>query len=269
MKVRHIVYSRVGDKDMNKPAIEKPDYGNWVPTRFIYVSGIVGLVFLGVALMFPILITIAVFCFLVSIYFAYARYQFSPRGGNVQEKIWELVLSNLDWNGEGQALDIGCGNASLTIKLALKYKGAYIVGIDRWGKRWEYSKEICEKNVVMEGVAGRVTFQKASASKLPFEDGYFDSVVSNFVFHEVSDTKDKREVIREALRVVRKGGCFAFQDLFLFKRVYGEMDELITTIKSWGITRVEFVKTCEAPFIPKALKLPFMLGTIGIISGEK
>jgi ubiquinone/menaquinone biosynthesis C-methylase UbiE len=269
MKVRHIVDSSAVDKGMNKPAIKKPDYGNWVPTRFINVSGIAGLLFLGVALMFPILIIIAVFCFLVSIYFAYARYQFSPRGGDVQEKIWELVLSNLDWNGEGQALDIGCGNAPLTIKLALKHKGAHIVGIDHWGKRWEYSKEICEKNVVMEGVAGRVSFKKASASKLPFEDGYFDSVVSNFVFHEVGDAKDKREVIREALRVVRKGGCFAFQDLFLFKRIYGEIDELRATIKSWGITKVEFLKTCEAPFIPKALKLPFMLGTIGIISGKK
>jgi precorrin-6B methylase 2 len=53
----------------------------------------------------------------------------------VQEKIWELVLSNLEWNGQGQALDIGCGNASLTIKLAHKYLRAQIVGIDYWGKK--------------------------------------------------------------------------------------------------------------------------------------
>jgi SAM-dependent methyltransferase len=254
---------------MNKPTVEKPDYGNWVPTRFICVSGTAGLVFSGVALVFPILIMIAAFCFLVSIYFAYARYRFSPRGGNVQDKIWELLLSNLDWTGEGQALDIGCGNAALTIKLAHQYSGARIIGIDYWGKKWEYSKGICEKNAEIEGVGKRVSFQKASASKLPFKDEYFDAAVSNLVFHEVSDTKDKREVIREALRVVKKGGHFAFQDLFLFKHIYGEMDKLIATIKSWGITRVEFVKTCEAPFIPTSLKLPFMVGTIGIISGEK
>jgi ubiquinone/menaquinone biosynthesis C-methylase UbiE len=208
----------------------------------------VGLVFLGVALVFPILIIVAAFCFLASVYFAYARYQFSSQGGNVQEKVWELVLSNLDWNGEGKALDIGCGNAALTIKLAHQYSRARIIGIDYRGKKWEYSKGICEKNAKIEGVGKRVSFQKASASKLPFREDYFNAAVSNLVFHEVSDTEAKREVIQEALRVVKKGGRFAFQDLFLLKRVYGEMDELIATLKSWGITKAEFVRIYEATF---------------------
>ena len=219
--------------------------------------------------MFPILIIVAMFWFMVSIYFTYARYQLPPRGGNVQEKIWELVLSNLEWNGQGQPLDIGCGNASLTIKLAHKYLKAQIIGIDYLGKKWEYSEGICEKNAEIEGVRKRVSFLKASASKLPFEDESFDAAVSNLTFHEVKDTEDKREIIREALRVVKKGGHFAFQDLFLLKRLYGETDELIATIRGWGITKVEFVETSGAPFIPTALKLSFMVGTIGMISGEK
>ena len=81
--------------------------------------------------------------------------------------------------------------------------------------------------------------------------------------------KDKRELIREALRVVKKGGKFSFQDEFLFKQIYGETDDLVKTIKSWGITKVEFVQTRNAEFIPPALKLPFMLGSMGIIKGEK
>jgi len=32
---------------------------------------------------------------------------------------------------------------------------------------------------------------------------------------------------------------------------------------------VEFVKTRDAEFIPRALKLPMFLGTIAIIAGEK
>jgi cyclopropane fatty-acyl-phospholipid synthase-like methyltransferase len=72
-------------------------------------------------------------------------------GGNVQNHIWELVLEHLVWNGEGQALDIGCGNGPLTIKLAHKYGGAQVVGIDYWGEKWEYSKNICERNARIEG----------------------------------------------------------------------------------------------------------------------
>lgn len=104
---------------------------------------------------------------------------------------------------------------------------------------------------------------------MPFDDEYFDAVVSNLVFHEVKDTADKREVIREALRVVKKGGKFAFQDLFLMKRIYGDTKDLIKTIRSWGVTKVKFVETRGSTFIPRSLKLPFMLGTIGIITGEK
>ena len=130
-------------------------------------------------------------------------------------------------------------------------------------------KKHLRRNTSAEGLSGRVFFQKASASKLPFEDGYFDAAVSNLCFHEVADAKDKREVIREALRVVKKGGAFAFQDLFLLKQVYGDADELVATIKSWGVTRVEFIETKNQPFIPGTLKLPFMVGRMGIIKGEK
>jgi len=187
----------------------------------------------------------------------------------VQNKVWELVLANLDWNGEGRALDIGCGNGALTIKLARKYTKAEIIGIDSWGKSWEYSKNACERNAVIEGVSERVVFQKANAAALPFDDGYFDAVVSNFVFHMVGNSRDKREVVREALRVVKKGGEFSFQDEFLVKQLFGEIDDLIKTIKSWGISKVEFVQTRDADFVSRALKLPFILGTIGIIKGKR
>jgi SAM-dependent methyltransferase len=200
---------------MSSQMAAKPEYGNWVSKKLIYTPCLLGLVFLVCALLFWVLVIPAVLFLLVSLYFAYARYQFSPHGGNLQDRVSELLLTHLDWNGEGQALDIGCGNAALTIKLAQKYPKARLVGIDYWGGKWEYSKNICEKNTEIEGVNGRVTFQKASASALPFEDAYFDVVVSNLVFHEVSDARDKREVVREALRVVKKGGKFAFQDLFL------------------------------------------------------
>lgn len=112
----------------------------------------------------------------------------------------------------------------LTIKLAQKFNTAKVAGIDYWGAKWEYSKNTCESNVEIEGVNDNVTFQKAKALKLPFEDGFFDAAVSNLVFHEVADAKDKREVIKEALRVVKKGGKFAFQDLFLEKHLYGDTE---------------------------------------------
>ena len=249
--------------------VNEPNYGNWISKRLIYSSGTLGIVFSLLTVVFWVFAIPAVLFLAVAAYFLYGRYLFSSKGRNVQQQVWNLIITNLDWNGEGKALDIGCGNGSLTINLARKFSKAQIWGIDYWGKRWEYSKNVCEANANVEGVNDRVLFEKASAVKLPFGDGYFDAAVSNLVFHEVSEAKDKRELIKEALRVVKKGGKFAFQDLFLFKQVYGDIDTLVADIKSWGVTKVEFVETRNVPFIPTALKLPFMLGKIGIIKGEK
>jgi SAM-dependent methyltransferase len=254
---------------MNGLVAAKPEYSNWVPKRMIYLSAFLGFMFSGLALVLWVFAVPAGLFFLVAAYFIYARHKFSLQGGKVQNDVWTLVLSNLDWNGEGKALDIGCGNGALTVKLAKKHPKALVTGVDYWGKRWEYSESMCKRNAGIEGVSERVKFQKATAVALPFDDDYFDAAVSNFVFHEVSDAKDKREVIREALRVVKKGGKFSFQDTFLIKQIYGETDDLVKTIESWGITEVEFVQTRDAEFIPQALKLPFMLGTMGIIKGEK
>jgi SAM-dependent methyltransferase len=250
-------------------SLAKPDYGSWVSKRLVYVPVSASLVFAASAVFFPVLVIPAALLFVVFAYFGYARYEFAAQGGNLEDRIRELVLVHLDWSGEGKALDIGCGNAPLSIKLAQKYPKAHVVGIDYWGGGWEYSKSKCERNAEIEGVSDRAVFQKASASSLPFDDQCFDAVVSNLVFHEVGDARDKREVVREALRVVKRGGKFAFQDLFLMKRVYGNIDDLISEIRSWGVRRVEFVRTGEASFIPTALKLPFMTGTMGIIAGEK
>jgi len=254
---------------MDKSSKKKPDYGAWVPKRFIYIPFAISLLFFAASLLFYPLAIIAVIVLIISIYLFYARYLFYSTRKNIQDRIQDMVLDHLDWNGQGKALDIGCGNGPVAIKLALAYPEAQVTGIDYWGKMWENSQRVCEENAKIEGVAERVRFQKASASALPFPDDFFDAAVSNLVFHNVQDTRDKREVVREALRVVRKGGRFSFQDLFQFKAAYGDIDDLLSAVKSWGVSKVEFVNTKDAPFIPKALRLPFMTGSMGILHGEK
>jgi len=246
-----------------------PDYGNWVSKRLVYIPALAGLVFAVLATWVLLFVILAVILIAIAGYFAYARYLFAPRGGDVQAAVWNTVLEHLDWNGQGKALDVGCGNGALSIKLAKKYAEAKVTGIDQWGKQWEYSKATCERNADIEGVGNRTTFQQASAASLPFTDESFDAVVSNLTFHEVKDVADKRLLVQEALRVLKKDGVFAFQDLFLIKRAFGGMTDLVVTIRRSGVGSAEFVDTSKAPYIPTALKLPFMIGTIGLIKGKK
>ncbi len=101
---------------MGKSYAEKPDYGNWVSKKFVYIPGAMSLLFWVISFAFPALTVVGAIFMLVALYFAYARYRFSPAGGDVQTQIQELVVQHLDWNGEGKGLDIGCGNGPLTIK---------------------------------------------------------------------------------------------------------------------------------------------------------
>jgi SAM-dependent methyltransferase len=254
---------------MNKNASALMKFGNWVPTKMIVIPAVLCLGFLLLTGLHWIYLIAAVLFLAVAVYFAAARIRFSPLGGNLQDQIQELILANLGWPGDGKVLDVGCGNGPLTIKIARRFPQAQVVGVDYWGKNWDYSQKVCDQNAALAGVSERVSFKHASASALPFEDGSFDLVVSNLVFHEVQDVKDKRQAVHEALRVLKPGGVFVLQDLFLLKSYYGTPDEFVAIVKSWGIHQVEFVKTCEQDIIPGFLKLPFMVGTISIIKGIK
>jgi len=246
------------------------EYGNWVSLRLVLMPGVLALLLGGSAVFLPPLGIAAGFFLLVSAYFAYARYAFSPKGRDIQAKALDLVLSHVpEGDGEGKALDIGCGSGALAIRIAKRYPNARVVGIDRWSGGWGSSKRLCERNASLEGVAERVSFEAADAASLPFDDEAFDLAVSNFVFHEVRGVRDKRRLLNEALRVVKAGGCFVFQDLFLWRLVYGEIDDLLDTVRSWGVESVEFIDTSGSAFIPRTLKLPFMLGTAGILRGKK
>jgi SAM-dependent methyltransferase len=250
-------------------SLARPEYGNWVSTKFIYGPAIVSIALIALSLFLPVFGVLAVIPLLCFLYFVYARYQFASGGGNIQDKVEHLALDSLVWDGQGRAVDIGCGNGPLTIMMAKKYPAAHITGVDYWGKSWEYSKGVCESNAQIESVGGQVSFERASAAALPFEDGLFDAAVSNLTFHEVSDAKDKRLLIKEALRVVKKGGSFAFQDLFLWTSIYGDSEDLLRTIRSWGVESIELINTSSSPFIPGGLRLPFMVGTIAILRGTK
>ena len=251
------------------------DYGNWVPKKMLITLLLATLLF-GAATFLPLhtiarvlLGILAVVTLLLLLYMSYSYRVFSANDGFFQKKIRNVVLENLAWDGIGNALDIGTGAGALAIGVARKYPDAEVTGIDYWGKGWNYAKEMCEKNAKIERVGDRTRFQKASAADLPFDDGGFDAAVSNFVFHEVKDADDKRDVIREALRVVRKGGVFSFQDLFRVRKLYGDMDDLLETIRDWGIEEVHFTDTCDLVEIPRLLRNPMMLGEIGVIYGRK
>ena len=168
------------------------------------------------------------------LYMLRCRVLFDFNRGGLMGQVHQYLTDHLPWDGRGTLLDIGCGSGALTIRCAKRFPNASLVGVDYWGAAWSYAKEQCQQNAAAEGVSHRVHFQKGDAAHLAFPDETFEAAVSNFVFHEVRTQPDKREVVREALRVVKKGGCFAFQDLFEKESLYGDMTDFCPSFGRQG-----------------------------------
>ncbi len=265
------------EKEMKQEA----NYGNWVPEKALCMLFGMTALFLIIAFVLgftvenPIITAIfGVICAVtaaMAIYMYVCHEKFAFGKGNMMAGVHQNLVEHLEWNGEGRLLDIGCGAAALTVRCAKAFPKAKITAMDYWGAEWSYAKEQCERNARIEGIADRVTFQKGDAAKLDFADGTFDAAVSNFVFHEVRTAKDKREVVREALRVVKKGGVFSFQDMFSQKALYGDMNEFVEILKSEGISEIHYIGNLEKKldFIPGFVTTPWMISGMGIIYGRK
>ena len=76
---------------------------------------------------------------------AWIRRQYAFGGGGMMERTHLVILSHLDFDGQGQLLEVGCGSGPLSIRAALTWPSAQVVGIDYWGVDFGYNQTMCEK----------------------------------------------------------------------------------------------------------------------------
>ena len=180
--------------------------------------------------------------------------------GGIMEQVHRVVLSHLDYDGQEKILEVGCGSGALIIRAALTWSKAKVIGIDYWGAVYTYSKALCEKNAVSEGVASRCVFQHGDAKQLDFPDESFDVVISNYVYHNIAG-KDKQALLLETLRVLKKGGTYAIHDLMSPGR-YGDMQAFVQKLRDMGYERMELIDTTDGSFMtPKEAKRLMLRGS--------
>ena len=251
------------------------NYGNWIRKKILLILGLssvgVGaLIIIPLGSLYRLIMAFLFLITLISFLFPlYSYVMFSQKGGRFQEKVYNLIIQSLGTTVKGRILDIGSGNGVLAVKLAQQHGEAEVIGIDYWGKDWEYSKSVCEKNTQMGKVENRVQFQKGNAAVLEFANDTFDGAMSNLTFHEVQSVADKREVVREALRIVKPDGRFAFVDYFFDTKYYGKASEFEEYLKGLKLSQFEYKPLRDMMAIPTLLRHPKILGKVGIIHGRK
>ena len=253
------------------------DYGNWMPLSVLgMAAGAFALMatlsfFFFTAFYWPptgaiFAVTAAVMLALL-LWFTWIRRRYAFEGGGMMEQVHQIVLSHLDFDGQGQLLDVGCGSGALSIRAALTWRAAQVVGIDYWGSAYGYGQAMCEKNAESEGVAAQCRFQHGDANRLDFPDESFDAVVSNYVYHNVMGA-DKQALLLETLRVLKKGGVFALND-DMKPKMYGDMDAFVQKLRDMGYEDVRLIDTATEVFGSRRRAGMMMLGDSRMLVGRK
>ncbi len=262
----------------------RPDYKNWIPKHLILLPLLGAAVFFaaGAAVRCTALLpagalrtALTALCFLLSaalllltVWFTMMYRAFDDRGTRrLSRQVVEGTASFLTLPAGGRCLDVGCGSGALTIAVAKRNPEAEVTGIDRWGREYaEYSRQLCERNAEAEGVKN-VTFLQGDAVRLPFADGTFDAVTSNYVYHNIP-ARDRQALLLETLRTLKKGGTFAVHDLMGPSR-YGDMQAFVQKLKDMGYRKVELIDTTDGRFMTRSEAKWMCLSGSALLTGIK
>ena len=129
--------------------------------------------------------------------------------------VWADLLDRLALKGDERLLDIGCGRGAVLLMAAKRLPRGVAVGVDLWSTTDQSgnAEQVTRRNAALEGVEERVELHTADMRQLPFDDGSFDVVVSSLAIHNVPGAPERAKALREAARVLKRGGTLVIADI--------------------------------------------------------
>lgn len=127
----------------------------------------------------------------------------------------QMLLSSIQWSGDEQVLDVGCGRGLMLITAAKKLTTGKATGIDLWQQQDQAKNNSSATilNAQIEGVSNRIEVLTADMRKLPFTDNYFNIVTSNWTIHNLNAESDRQTALNEIIRVLKPNGTVLLNDI--------------------------------------------------------
>jgi cyclopropane fatty-acyl-phospholipid synthase-like methyltransferase len=155
----------------------------------------------------------------------------------------ELMAKFAGINALHKVLDAGCGVGGSVIYLA-KNIGCHSTGITLAPNQIKSANEYAAK----ENVLDKVDFKEMDFTKTTFENNSFDIV---WAIESVCHADDKNEFLKEAFRLLKKGGKLIVADYFPAKENFtkAEYKQVYTNgLNGWAVNEMcndkEFAVTC-------------------------
>ncbi|MEM6845735.1 MAG: methyltransferase domain-containing protein [Bacteroidota bacterium] len=118
----------------------------------------------------------------------------------------EYLANKLNISRQSKVLDVGCGIGGPCRMLADEYECS-VIGIDRIPQFIQTARVLTK----MMGLSCEVSFLKANALRLPFENASFNIVWTQHILMNIAN---KARFFSEIRRVLKPGGRFLYYDIF-------------------------------------------------------
>lgn len=137
--------------------------------------------------------------------------------------VWDAELDRLGLTGTERVLDLGCGRGAVLALAARRLPHGQATGIDLWRSQDQSGNTLdaAAGNLRAEGIASRTELVTGDLRALPFDDTWFDLVLSSLAIHNIPDAAGRDSAVREAIRVLKPGGTLLIAD-FQHTAEYGD-----------------------------------------------
>ena len=130
-------------------------------------------------------------------------------------KMRAKIIKKLSMKGNETVLDVGCGRGLLLNGVAARLNTGKAYGVDIWSAKDQSGNnyDAVIRNAKIEGTELKIEVVNADMRKMPFQEGYFDIVVSSLAIHNLENDEERKKALLEIARVSKKGCRLAILDL--------------------------------------------------------
>lgn len=159
----------------------------------------------------------------------------------------DVLAQKVQINPSDKVLDAGCGVGGSAIYLAKKYNCS-VDGITLSKNQVEFATEKADN----KNLKHKLNFLVADFTKMPYNDNTFDVV---WAVESVCHAHEKADFLKEAFRVLKKGGRLIIADFFrTMENPDTEQNKLLNNWgDTWAVPNFEYIKLFEN----KAVKAGF------------